>query len=133
MINDAASQEPGERQTNIFSSFVACVHCGGTIHDIPCLSHFTLWPPASAAVWAAVGSGCSTDAPPVSVEPDVDLPDSPDLPAFFSLLLRLQSASANPRTTRTGSCFMAKTHRDYWKSNPLLFQKSGLSQQCTGT
>jgi len=39
----------------------------------------------------------STDAPPLSVEPDVDLVDSPDLPAFFSLLLRLQKAQAQIR------------------------------------
>src|SRR5262249_44363783 len=73
-INDAASPPPGERHMNDFDSFSSWVHFGGTVRDIPCRSHLASWPPASAAVWAAVGVPCSAlplllPPPPLALEP----------------------------------------------------------------
>src|SRR6266480_1200126 len=106
-IKLAASDPPGERQTSIFDSFEAWVQPDGTVQDIPCWSHFTVWPPANACICAAVGVACSA-SPPLSL--DADLPGPLEFVDVFSLLLKLQSESANPRTSKTGICFMGHTH-----------------------
>src|ERR1051325_1545960 len=80
-IRFAASEPPGERHVNDFASFSVCVHFAGTVHDIPWRSHFACWPPASAAVCAAVGSPCSTFPP---LEPEFEL--EPDEPVELDLL-----------------------------------------------
>src|SRR5678809_1433151 len=90
-IKLAASEPPGERQASDFASFSVSVHLGGTVQDMPCRSHFTVWPPARAAVCAWFGFACSAW---ISLLP---LPDAPELLDGFSLLVRLQSESANPR------------------------------------
>src|SRR6185295_8721656 len=85
-MSEAAIPPPGERITNIFDSFVSSVQFVGMVHDIPCLSHFTSCPPASAAVCSAVALPGSTDLllPPVAVGPEFELPD-------LNLSERLQS------------------------------------------
>src|SRR6185295_10475970 len=99
-IKFAASEPPGERHVSIFASFSVSVHLGGTVQDIPCRSHLTVWPPARAAVCAPVGVAFSAW---ISLSP---LPEPPELLDGFSLLVRLQSERANPRTSKTGRCFM---------------------------
>src|SRR5882672_4726804 len=116
-IKLAASDPPGEFQRSSFDSLVTSFHCGGTVHDIPCWSHLTVWPPASACIWAAVGVACSA-SPPLSLELVADLPDLFELFELLSLFVKLQSESANPRTIRTGICFIGHTH------------KKGLKEQC---
>src|ERR1700730_12422618 len=128
-MSDAASQEPGERQTNIFDSLVVWVHLAGAVHDIPCWSHFIVWPPAKACVWAAVGVACST-LPSASPEVDVDLPGPPELVAVLSLLLRLQNERANLRTRRTGICFMGHTHKEGAERAVRFYSKTGFQVNC---
>src|SRR6185295_8737808 len=82
-IKLAASKPPGDRQRSCFDSLVVSVHLGGTFHDIPCASHFAVPPPASAAVWAAVGVAFS--ASPSSPELVAVLPGEFELDEGFSL------------------------------------------------
>src|ERR1044072_2691890 len=109
-IRLAASKPPGDRHRNVVFSVGVSVHLGGTLHDIPCTSHFAVPPPASAAVWAAVGVAFSA---PMSSPPELVavLPGALELDEGFSLLDRLQSESANPSTSRTGICFMVTLTR----------------------
>src|SRR5882724_6974046 len=106
-ISEAALPPPGERHINSFDSFVVCVHLGGTVHDIPCGSHFISCPPESAAVCAAVGSARSGAVPPLSAEP-VPEPGAFEFPDF-SLLERLHRDNAKPRTSTSGMCFIVDT------------------------
>jgi hypothetical protein len=91
-------------------------HCGGTVQDIPCWSHLTVWPPASAATCAAVGVACS--ASPELLDVEADLFGSLELVPGFSLLAKLQSESANPRRRTVGICFI------------VLFLQTELEEQC---
>src|SRR5438445_179291 len=88
-----------------------------------------VWPPASACVWAAFGVACST-LPVGSLEIEVDLPGWPDLVAVFSLLLKLQNESANPRTRRTGICFMGHTHKEGAERAVRFYSKIGVQVNC---
>src|SRR6266404_6058611 len=95
--SEAASEPPGERHTSVFDSSLDRVHFGGTVHVIPCWSHFISEPPDSAARWASVGSARSATTPPLSGV--FEFP-------FFSLLERLQRDTAKASTNRRGMCFM---------------------------
>src|SRR6185503_7076482 len=109
-----AASEPGECHRNDFDSFSNSVHFGGTVNDMPCRSHFTSWPPASAAVCAAVGCPRSADRELELLEPDeLELELLP-----WSLSERLQRERAKPSSNRTRICFMRR----------LLFQKVKRSQ-----
>src|SRR5918999_728239 len=88
-IKLAASEPPGDRQTSIFVSLVVSFHLAGTVHDIPCWSHLTVCPPASASICAAVAVGGSP-SPLLSVELVVGLAGSADLFVLVSLLVKLQ-------------------------------------------
>src|SRR5580765_3941216 len=81
-IKLAASAPPGERQTSSFDSLLCSFQDGGTVQDIPCWSHLTVCPPASACNWAAVGVACSA-LPLLSPELEADFPGPPDV---FELL-----------------------------------------------
>src|SRR4030095_532935 len=84
-IKFAASKPPGERHASSFDSFVVSVQLGGTVNDMPCRSHLTVWPPARAAACAPVGVACSAWMS-LSVVPLFP----PELLDGFSLLVRLQ-------------------------------------------
>src|SRR6185436_19835082 len=99
-IRFAASEPPGERHNSDLDSLVVSFQDAGTVQDIPCWSHFAVLPPASAAVCAAVGFACST-SPPL-LDPVALLRGAPELFDDLSLLVRLQSESAKPRTSSTG-------------------------------
>src|SRR5215217_8094236 len=99
-ISVAASELPGERQTNDFDSFVSSVHFGGTVHDRPCRSHLICCPPASAAVCSVVAWACSADlavAPPVPDELEA---------SFLTFPERLQRERVKPSSSRTRRFFM---------------------------
>src|SRR6266850_2407121 len=119
-IKFAASDPPGDRHVSIFDSFSVSVHFGGTVHDMPCRSHLTVWPPANAAVCAPVGVARSAW---ISLSP---LPDPPELLDGFSLLVRLQSESANPRTSKTGRCFMVPLTIRRLKEHSASIPKGGV-------
>src|SRR6185369_2803687 len=112
-IIDAASPPPGERMTNMFDSFVSSVQFGGIVHDIPCRSHFTSVPPASAAVCSAVGLAVSTDR----LEPEPVGPELEPLP-FLNLPERLHRERAKAISTTSRIFFMRR----------LLFQDTAKSQ-----
>src|ERR687889_1652111 len=59
-INDAASDDPGERQKNERLSTDCLVHFCGTVQEISCCSQEAVCPPETAAACAAVGAGTST-------------------------------------------------------------------------
>src|SRR6266508_1388759 len=120
----AASEPPGEFQTSSFDSLVTSFHCGGTVQDIPCWSHLTVWPPASACNWAAVGVACSASPLP-SLEPEADLPGPLELFELLSLFVRLQSERANPSTIRMGICFIGHTHEKKTVRAVRFYSKTG--------
>src|SRR5882724_3637397 len=128
-IKLAASDPPGELQTSSFDSLVTCFHCGGTVHDIPCWSHLTVWPPANACVCAAVGVACSA-SPPLSLERDADWPGPPELFELLSLFVKLQSDSANPSTSRTGICFIGPHSQDGTGRAVCFYSKTGCEVKC---
>src|SRR5882724_7675805 len=130
-IKLAASDPPGELQTSSFDSLVTCFHCGGTVHDIPCWSHLTVWPPASACIWTAVGVACSA-SPPLSLEPDADLPGLFELFELLSLFVKLQSESANPRTIRTVICFIGAHSQERIKRAVRFYSKTGCQVNGSG-
>src|SRR6185369_897572 len=102
-MSDAASPPPGERQLNDFDSFSCSVQPAGTVHDIPCRSHFIDWPPASAAICSAVALPGSAD-PPELLELD---PDGPELEfPFLNLSERLHNDRAKPISNRATICFI---------------------------
>src|SRR5215813_9380227 len=105
-INEAASPPPGDRHMNDFDSFSCSVHCGGTVHDIPCLSHFACCPPAGAAVCAAVGSPCSAVLPPPPPLALVPLELEPLLCSFSE---RLQREREKQIVTASRICFILAT------------------------
>src|SRR5215475_10871285 len=75
---------------------------------MPCSSHFTSSPPASAAVCAAVGWGFSaTSLPPESEEDDDD--DEFELLPLLSLLLKLQAITTSTIAAIAVSCFIGVT------------------------
>src|ERR1051325_10527685 len=107
-IKLAASEPPGERHTNDLDSFSCSVQFCGTVHDIPCRSHFISCPPRSAAICSAVGWPCSAVPPPALSEPDG--------PSFLNRPDRLQSERAKPISSTSRIFFMRqtsilKTHR----------------------
>src|SRR6266478_7766843 len=132
MLTISEAEVPGALQTRVFDSFDDSVHFGGTLNDIPCWSHLTSRPPASAAVWAAVGCGRST-GPLELVVPGAD-----SVPAGFNLPARLQIEQENASAiisriffmanqslveARRAMCFYSK---ELFKSN--VFPRNGLGQ-----
>src|SRR6266478_4648037 len=132
MLTISEAEVPGALQTRVFDSFDDSVHFGGTLNDIPCWSHLTSRPPASAAVWAAVGCGRST-GPLELVVPGAD-----SFPAGFNLPARLQIEQENASAiisriffmanqslveARRAMCFYSK---ELFKSN--VFPRNGLGQ-----
>ena len=104
-IRLAASEPPGERQTNSFDSFVCSVHFAGTVQDMPWRSHLISWPPARAAVCSAVGWPCSTGPSLALLDPDgaeVEL-------LFFNFSDRLQRESAKPISSTSRIFFIRRT------------------------
>src|SRR5687768_9871544 len=82
-----APPAPGERIINICASFACSAQSAGIVHDIPCLSHFTSLPAATAAACSAVGRPGSAALPEVpgdAVGPELDS-------SFLSRPERLQS------------------------------------------
>src|SRR5262250_2238282 len=69
-IKFAASNPPGDRHANDSDSLCDSVQPGGTVNDMPCLSHFASLPPEIAAVCAAVGCAFSGVAPLSLTEPE---------------------------------------------------------------
>src|SRR6185436_1267508 len=125
-IRLAASEPPGERHNSDLDSLVFSFQEAGTVHDMPCWSHFAVLPPANAAVCAAVGFACSTS--PLPVDPVAVLPGAPELFDDFSLLVRLQSESAKPRTSSTGICFIGTLTSRRLKEQSASMRKQLLSQ-----
>src|SRR6266480_6423131 len=102
-IRFAASEPPGERARKVSRSSVTFVHFGGMVHDSPCWSHLMVCPPASAAVWAAVGTAFSAVIPPF--EADVPVPVGPL--AFFDFV-RLHSERARPSNRSVEISFICR-------------------------
>src|SRR6185503_13385619 len=121
-IRLAASKPPGDRQSRDFESTSVCFQLGGTVHDMPCWSHFTVWPPASAAVCAAVGFACST-SPPLVADFELLL-EVPELVLVLNLLVRLQRDNARPRTSSTGICFMGTLATKRLEEQPASMRKT---------
>src|SRR6185436_14994098 len=129
-IKFAASDPPGECQTSCFDSLLTSFHCGGTVHDIPCWSQVTFWPPASAWVWAAVGVACSAC---MSLEDDVDLPGVLEFVELLNLLVKLQSERANASKRKTGICFMMATLTIRAGKAVRFYSKTGCQVKCFGS
>src|SRR5437588_1751486 len=81
----------------------------GIFHEIPCSSHFTSWPFAINAAWAAVGFGFSTGSSPIllGLPEDDEGEDDPELLLPLSLLLKLHAIKASTNTNIHGRCFIA--------------------------
>src|SRR5262245_51831736 len=101
-ISDAAPA-PGDRHVNVFDSLVVSVQPDGTVHDIPCRSHFASAPPASAAVCAAVATPRSAFASLSLTE--VEEFEDPEL-LFLNLSERLHRERARPINNTSAICFM---------------------------
>src|SRR6185436_4848334 len=104
-IRLAAPPAPGDRHMNDWASFCSSVQFGGTVHDMPCRSHFAPWPPAIAAVCAAVVCACSGLAALSLTEPPEELDAEPPLWSFSE---RLQSDNAKPMNNTSAICFMQR-------------------------
>src|SRR6266576_1660612 len=88
-------------------------HPGGSVHDIPCSSHFTSSPFASAAIWASVGAGFSTGSLPTIVglleEDEFEDDDASSFLFDLSLLLKLQAAITKTSRARGISFFIGRS------------------------
>src|ERR1051325_1794290 len=125
-IRFAASEPPGERHSSDFDSLVVSFQDAGTVHDMPCWSHFAVLPPANAAVCAAVGFACST-SPPL-LDPVAVFRVAPEFVDDLSLLVRLQSESAKPSRSSTGICFIGTLTSRRLKEQSASMRKQVSSQ-----
>src|SRR5687767_11825092 len=102
-ISDAAPS-PGDRQVNVFDSCCVSVQPGGTVNDIPCLSHFASGPPPIAAACAAVGCATSGFDSFSLTPPELEL-EAPE-PPLCNRSERLQSDNAKPINNTSANCFI---------------------------
>src|SRR6266581_5166973 len=93
----------------------------GIVQDIPCWSHFTVCPFATAAICAAVGVAFSTSSPPVAeVSFDEEDDDESEEPLCLSLLVKLHAATTRMRRKIAGICFIEITNQQKVEEQPLF-------------
>src|SRR4030095_9892712 len=106
----------GALHMNDLLSFSVSFQLAGTVHDIPCRSHFASFPPAIAAACAGVATPFSALPPPPELELDPEFEPDDDFPCL-NFSERLQHDNAETRTSPIGMYFIIRTPRSDVKAS----------------